>query len=154
MLPKLLPGEEFEATLNTSEESIEGSANTLMVGQIIATLALSVSLKQMWNLLNVMQVLAYFKHFSKFPAIIDSFITYIIDALYLKKVIDFFMNIGLSKFEQLKTKTKEEFLLEQGIMDESALKSLGIFAVFFFIIIVIMIIYFSIKYCQCCGTCV
>ena len=75
MLPRLLPGEEFEATLDTTEESIEGATNTLMTGQIIATLALSVSLKQMWNLLNVMQVLAYFKHFSSFPAIIDSFIT-------------------------------------------------------------------------------
>ena len=53
---------------------------------MIATLALSVSLKQMWNLFNVIQVLDYFKKFSVWPALIDSIITYIIDAIYLKKL--------------------------------------------------------------------
>ena len=45
VLPKMLPGEEYEATLDTAQESIESTANTLVTGQIILTLVLSVSLK-------------------------------------------------------------------------------------------------------------
>ena len=70
---------------------------------MIATLALSVSLKQMWNLFNVIQVLSYFKQFSVWPALVDSIITYIIDALYLKELNETIMNIGQSEFEQVKS---------------------------------------------------
>ena len=59
ILPRLNPGEEFESVMETAEGSIESTANTLMTGQIIMTLVLSVSLKQMWNLFNVMQIVAY-----------------------------------------------------------------------------------------------
>ena len=45
MLPKLIPGEEYEAVMDTAQGSIESTANTLMTGQLIMTLVLSVSLK-------------------------------------------------------------------------------------------------------------
>ena len=70
---------------------------------MIATLALSVSLKQMWNLFNVIQVLNYFRSFSVWPALIDNIITYIIDAIYLKELNKTIMNIGQSEFEQVKS---------------------------------------------------
>ena len=70
-MPKLIPGEEYEAAMETAKSSVENTANTLMTGQLIMTLVLSVSLKQMWNLFNVMQVLAYTRNFTQWPALVE-----------------------------------------------------------------------------------
>lgn len=53
-LPRLLPGEAIEAVLATTEKLTESAASSFMTGQLILTLVLSVSLKQMWNLFCVM----------------------------------------------------------------------------------------------------
>lgn len=63
---------------------MENTAQTLMTGQLIMTLVLSVSLKSMWNLLNVMQVLAYLRSFTSWPALIELITKNIIEAIYLK----------------------------------------------------------------------
>ena len=55
-----------------------------MTGQLILTLVLSVSLKQMWNLFNVMQLLGYTSEFTQWPALFKSVIKYILDAIYLE----------------------------------------------------------------------
>ena len=44
-LPRMLPGENFEAILETTATSMNSSTNSLMAGQMILTLVLSVSLK-------------------------------------------------------------------------------------------------------------
>ena len=54
-----------------------------MTGQLITTIVLSVSLKSMWNLLNVMQVLAYVRNFTVWPAFIEMIIKNIVEAIYL-----------------------------------------------------------------------
>ena len=48
------------------------------------TIVLSVSLKQLWNLLNVMQVLAVTREFTQWPATIEEIIKYLYEALYLE----------------------------------------------------------------------
>ena len=40
---------------------------------------------------------------------------------------------------------------EQGILDNSLVKSLGIFTVGLFILLLVFLFYYSIKYCKCCG---
>ena len=44
-LPRMLPGENIEAILETTSASMKFSTNSLMASQIILTLVLSVSLK-------------------------------------------------------------------------------------------------------------
>ena len=44
-LPKLLPGEQAAAILSTAGSTIENTAQTMMTGQLIVTIVLSVSLK-------------------------------------------------------------------------------------------------------------
>ena len=95
----MFPGEEFEAIMETAESTAENTTQSLMTGQILLTLALSVSLKQMWNLFNVMQVLALTREFTKWPALEKGVITYIIDAIYLKKITESLMDYGKTEFE-------------------------------------------------------
>ena len=68
--------------------------------QLFLTLLLSVSLKQMWNLLNVMQVLAYSKNFTQWPALVESINTQIIESIYLTKFNNEIMDLGKTQFEK------------------------------------------------------
>ena len=66
----------------------------------------------MWNLFNVMQVLAYTRGFTQWPAMVESAITYIIDAIYLETVNNAIMEFGMTEFEVAKATTKDEFKRE------------------------------------------
>ena len=68
----------------------------MMTSQLILTLVLSVSLKQMWNLFTVMQVLSYMRNFCMWPALLQEVITYIIEAVYLNQLNEAIMNFGKS----------------------------------------------------------
>ena len=70
--------------LDTVSNSIENTTQTMMTGQLITTIILSVSLKQLWNLFNVLQVLAVSSEFTQWPALIDEIIKYIFEAIYLQ----------------------------------------------------------------------
>ena len=50
----------------------------------------------MWNLFNVMQVMAYSREFTQWPAMVEKVIEYIIDALYLEKLNNAIMDFGKS----------------------------------------------------------
>ena len=70
--------------LDTVSNSIENTTQTMMTGQLITTIILSISLKQLWNLFNVLQVLAVSSEFTQWPALIDEIIKYIFEAIYLQ----------------------------------------------------------------------
>ena len=50
---------------------IDSTAALLVYSNVAFTLILAVSLKAMWNMFNVMQVLAYLREFTPWPAIVD-----------------------------------------------------------------------------------
>lgn len=154
-LPQLLPGENYEAAMNVAQSSIEGTTQTMMAGQVIITIFLSVSLKQLWNLFNVLQLLSILKNFTKWPALVQEVIKFITEAVYLKNVTYTIMDYGRSKFEIAKDNTKDSFLFDQGIEDSSLVKSLGIFAISLIFIAALFFIYFIFKKCAsyCGGLC-
>lgn len=63
------------------------------------TLLLSVSLKQMWNLLNVMQVLTYARNFTPWPPLVDKLLDVLVEALYLNALSTAALDFGKTKFE-------------------------------------------------------
>ena len=95
-LPKMLPGKAAVQVLETTKQSIESATNTVVVAQIIITLLLALSLKSMWNLMNVIQVLAYVRFFSGWPAIILEVFKYMDNAITLKPVSDPIFEYGQS----------------------------------------------------------
>ena len=59
-----------------------------MAAQLAITIFLALSLKSMWNLMNVIQVLAYIRFFSGWPAIMMEVFKYMDNAITLKPVSD------------------------------------------------------------------
>ena len=63
-LPRMANDEGFEAEIEVIEYSIDRTTNTVVLSQLVLTLVLSVSLKHMWHLLCVMQVLALLRNYT------------------------------------------------------------------------------------------
>ena len=94
VLPKMFASKEFGTTMETTEETVNVAANTLIVVQIIITLVLAASLKSMWNLMNVIQVLAYIRFYSGWPAFLLKIFEYMDNAITMKPVTDFAFDYG------------------------------------------------------------
>ena len=71
-----------------TQQAIISTANTVMAAQLAITIFLALSLKSMWNLMNVIQVLAYIRFFSGWPAIMLEVFKYMDNAITLKPVSD------------------------------------------------------------------
>ena len=71
MIPKLFTEENFEKVVDEIHEVVNSAASSIVASNIVMTLILAISLKSMWNLLNVIQVLAYMRFFAPWPALID-----------------------------------------------------------------------------------
>ena len=96
-LPKILRSDGFYAAL--TEENIESTAKAVTITQIVIIIILTVSMKLMWNLLNVVQVLTYMKFFTRFPALMELVFTMMEDAITLKLLTDPVFDFGKSKFQ-------------------------------------------------------
>ena len=96
-LPKMLRSEGFYAAL--TEENIEATSKAVTITQIVLIIIFAVSLKLMWNLLNVVQVLTYMKFFTRFPAFMEIIFTMMEDAITLKLLTDPVFDFGKSKFQ-------------------------------------------------------
>ena len=84
-LPKLTDEESFETKSRAIEDSIDQTANTVVLSQLLLTLLLSVSLKQMWILLSVMQVLAFLRYFTDWEVTVSLVLAQIEESIYLTK---------------------------------------------------------------------
>lgn len=98
ILPKMLPGEEFVMVMEKTKETMEKTTNTVIIAQIIITLILSVSLKSMWNLYNVIQILAYIRFFTGWPAFMLELLMYLDNTVTMKTISDPIMEYGQSEF--------------------------------------------------------
>ena len=92
----MLPGKEVVSALETTKKSVENATNTVVVAQLIITILLALSLKSMWNLMNVIQVLSYVRFFSGWPALMLEVFKYIDNAITLKPVSDPIFEYGQS----------------------------------------------------------
>ena len=95
--------------LSFTESTIETTTQTLLTWQILVTIILSVSLKAMWNLLHVMQILTFSKNFTEWPALATESLTYINDAIYLEEISGKVLEFGQSKFDLAKIATHDKF---------------------------------------------
>lgn len=98
VLPKMLPGEQFVMVMETTKETIETTAQGILVAQILITLILAVSLKSMWNLYNVIQIMAYIRFFTAWPAFMMEIFTHMDNAVTLKPISDPMFEYGMTGF--------------------------------------------------------
>ena len=66
-----------------TQQTITSTTNTVIAVQLTITILLALSLKSMWNLMNVIQVVAYIRFFSGWPAIMLEVFKYLDDAVTL-----------------------------------------------------------------------
>ena len=71
-----------------TQKTITSTTNTVIAVQLTITILLALSLKSMWNLMNVIQVVAYIRFFSGWPAIMLEVFKYMDNAITLKPVSD------------------------------------------------------------------
>ena len=101
----------------------------------------------MWNLLNVMQILAYMRFYSKWPAFMMSIFTWIDNAVTLKPVSDAIKDYGKSKFELANQTLSDEGLRNSGVTDPDLVQSLGMFGLVLFLMLILVGIYCLLYVC-------
>jgi len=85
---------EQAVAMEATEYAVNQAANTFIVFQIVVTILLAASLKSMWNLMNVIQVLAYVRFYSGWPAFMTKVFEFMDNAITLKPVTDFVFDLG------------------------------------------------------------
>ena len=108
-------------------------------------MVLALSLKSMWNLMNVIQVLAYVRFFSGWPAMMMEVFKYMDDAITLKPVSDPIFEYGQSQFEKANATLTDEGMKNMGVQDSTLIKSLGLFFVVILVLLFFVLIYFVVK---------
>ena len=98
-LPRHFPDEDTFLQVEVVSDAIVKVSESAFWGSLVLTILISISLKATWNIMNVMQVHAYTRLFSLWPANIKA----IMDAIQLAITMDVFygklMNWGLDQYE-------------------------------------------------------
>ena len=154
VLPKMLPGEEFGAIMDTTKGSVESVGQTLVATQILVTLFIAVSLKSLWNLMTVAQVLAYMRFYTAWPAFMMLILEYADNAITLKPISDYVYDYGKTQYQKANETLSDESLRSVGVVDSDLGKQLGIFSLILLGLLVAVGFYFLIKLLGglgCCG---
>ena len=76
---------------------------------------LGISLKSLWNLLNVMQVLSYMRFYADWPVFLMEIFVYMDNTITLKPLMDPIFEIGKDNFEIASQKLENQALENAGI---------------------------------------
>lgn len=95
--------------------------------------------------MNVVQVLAYIRFFSGWPALMLELFKYLDDAVTLKPVSDPIFEYGQSKFDKANATLTDYRMKNMGIQDSSLTKSLGFFTLGLLLLVLLVLVYFAFK---------
>ena len=95
--------------------------------------------------MNVIQVLAYVRFFSGWPALMLEVFKYMDDAITLKPVSDPVFEYGQTKFEKANATLTDEGMKNMGVQDSSLFKSLGLFLMVLLGLLSLVLVYFMVK---------
>ena len=94
-IPKQLSEEISKESLEAAKDALRQTTNTLVISQVVATIFLSISLKQMWNLIGILQILVFLRAFTNWPAYTNLVLKYLHNAIYLRDISDHVFNYGM-----------------------------------------------------------
>ena len=69
LLPRMFESGEINSAI--AMEAVNKGLQIGIIAQLAITLPIAISLKSMWNLMNIIQILAYFRLYANWPAMID-----------------------------------------------------------------------------------
>ena len=130
------------------------AANTAFLSQFGVTICLAVSLKAMWNLMHVMQVIAYLRLLVSWPANSNMMLESMHNAITLENIINDVYNAAIDDLYE--TNEEADRLKDYDISYKNWALSLGIFGICLGVLVVCLIFYFMLK-CfasrfKCCNT--
>ena len=108
-------------------------------------LATSASFKSFWNLINVVQVLAYMRFYARLPAFMHELLVNLESSVTLKPITDKIFDFGKTRSELVNQTLSDENLKELGITDSNMLKGLGVFSILPLIYNICVGIYFLLS---------
>ena len=111
----MLPSDNYQSVLEIINSKISTAFQIFITIEIIVSIVFSKSLKAMWNLLNVLQVLGYIQFFSGWPIFVVLVLENMDNAINLKSVSDAIYEYKKSKYEIARTTLKNEELKNAGI---------------------------------------
>lgn len=85
-----------------------------------------------------MQLVVLLRYYTSWPAIVDSIIQEVLDAITLDPIVEPIIDFGKSAFELARDENDDEYLREQGVERQSILRDMGIF----YIILILTAIFF------------
>ena len=131
--------------LGTSS-AVETATQTVGISQIVLSVAMAASLKAMWNLVNVMQVVTYLKNIPNNPANVEMILKTIHNAITLEHLRDMAYEWQMDSFERASQRVSNEELNSVGITNVSLFWSLGSFALAFVLLLILFGIYYLAKF--------
>ena len=89
--------------------------DTAFAIQIVQSLLMSISLQSLWNLMNTIQVVTYFRLMANWPANIKLFFEAVYQAAYLDYIYDWLFEYTGERYERLDELTSDESIRKAGI---------------------------------------
>ena len=108
VLPRQFPDADTFKSLADASEAATLVSQTAMIANIVLTVFLSVSLKAMWNMVHVLQVIVFLPTLIEFPPNAQLFIDSVNEAIELEQVTDSLYGLLLpDEVEELIEKKKK-----------------------------------------------
>ena len=98
VLPKMLPSVEYTEALEITQSTFTTATQTFIILEICIAIVVAVSLKAMWNLMNVLQVLTYIRFYTGWPIMMMLVLENMDNAITLKPLSDLAYEYGKSQF--------------------------------------------------------
>ena len=150
-IPRQFPSEASYEIAVLAGSTVQVAANTAFLSQFGVTICLAVSLKAMWNLMHVMQVMAYLRLLVEMPANSNIILLSMHNAITLENIINRFYDSIFSDFnddsdDQNSDAAKEDQeLKDSDISYKNIYLSLGIFGVFLGLLLFALLLYFLLR---------
>ena len=121
------------------------AANLSFMSQFGVTICLAVSLKAMWNLMHVMQVMAFLRLLVDMPANSNMMLQSMHNAITLEEVMNSVYESVVPEFSDPEEEEYREELKDSDIPYENIYLSLGIFGVVFVLLLFAVCVYYLLK---------
>ena len=139
-IPKQFPDLETYEIAQVAGSTVQFAATSAFLTQFAVTITLAVSLKAMWNLMHVMQVIAYLRLLVLWPANGHMILQSIHNSITLENLINGVYASFNPDFEEQPDENQEE-LIRNDIQHENIWLSLGIFGIAIAALLMILMFY-------------
>ena len=145
-IPRQFPTEGERKIIEATGVTVEAAASTAGLSQLFISIVMAVSLKAMWNLMNVMQVFAYLRHMGIYPANLAVILESVHNAVSLEPLKDKAFEWTKDTYTNTTVTLQSEELKAVGITSPNLFWSLGIYAFVFIFLAATFLVYIALKH--------